>query len=113
MGRKRGKLDRGMFDRTAPAGAEAAPLPDNAAAVVTAILQTDMPAEGLTTRTGVGLKQSEMDLIDAYAARYGVARNALMRFATRFFLQALESGALELDQYIEAPPPPPKRLNMP
>lgn len=71
---------------------QAGPRPD--AASLDAV---EIPATGRTFATGVGLKQSEVDMYDQLADRLGVARNKIMRYALRYFLKAYMSGAVEQD----------------
>lgn len=52
----------------------------------------DIPAEGRTMATGVGLKESELELLDRIAEQLGVARNGLIRYAVRYFLKAYLAG---------------------
>ena len=52
----------------------------------------DIPAEGRTMATGVGLKESELELLDRIADQLGVARNGLIRYAVRYFLKAYLAG---------------------
>ena len=47
------------------------------------------------------------------AARYGVARNSLLRFAIHYFILEYRAGKVDLTGMVEAPPPPKKKLNMP
>ena len=72
-----------------------------------------IPAEGKTVPTSVGLKESEVELLDAVANDYGIARNAVMRWALRWFLSEHENGRISLSSDVETPPPPKNRLNMP
>jgi len=44
----------------------------------------------------VGLKESEVDLLDAIAAELGIARNALLRYLVRYGLAEYRSGRLEV-----------------
>lgn len=75
--------------------------------------EVEIPATGKTRPVGVGLKESEVELIDSIADEYGIARNALMRYALRYFLKAYYSGDVDLKSSIEKPPPPKNRLTMP
>lgn len=56
----------------------------------------DIPATGRTLPTGVGLKQSELDLYDQLAQELGASRNKVMRYALRYFLKAYYAGAASL-----------------
>jgi len=55
-----------------------------------------VPATGRTLSVGVGLKESEVDLLDAIAAELGIARNALLRYLVRYGLAEYRSGRLEV-----------------
>ena len=64
----------------------------------------DIPAEGRTLPVGVGLKESELELLDRIADELDVARNGLIRFAVRHFLKAYLAGDVHLEtqkQYSE------------
>lgn len=65
---------------------------------------------GRTVATGVGLKQSELDELDAIAAESGIARNALMRIAVHRFLDDVRAGRVDLQQYVTVTTS--KRLNL-
>lgn len=69
-----------------------------------------VPAEGKTVSISVGMKESEVALLDEVAARHEVARNAVMRFGLRHFLNDYLAGDVELP--IETPPVK-RRLKMP
>lgn len=71
-----------------------------------------VPATGRTLSVGVGLKESEVDMLDGIAAELGVSRNALMRYALRHFLTQYLSGGINPAEDVEAPEPK-KRLKMP
>lgn len=75
--------------------------------------EVEIPAEGRTVPTSVGLKESEVELLNNIAADYGIARNAVMRWALRWFLQEHEAGRISLASDVEEPPPPKRKLNMP
>jgi len=55
-----------------------------------------VPATGRTLSVGVGLKESEVDMLDAIAAELGIARNALLRYLVRFGLSEYRAGRLEV-----------------
>lgn len=55
-----------------------------------------VPSTGYTRPVSVGLKESELELLDAHAERLGVARNALMRFMIRYGLELLEKDELRV-----------------
>lgn len=71
-----------------------------------------LPAEGRTVSVGVGLKESEVEALDALAGELGVARNALLRYAVRYFLTDYQAGKIELENAVEEPEVR-KRLRMP
>lgn len=72
----------------------------------------DLDAGNIRT-TGVGLRDGELQAVDNLAERLGVARNALLRFAIRWFILETRAGNVELDQFVEIPPEPKRRLKMP
>lgn len=47
-----------------------------------------------TLPVGVGLKGSEVGQLDDIARELGIARNALMRFALRYFIAQYRAGAV-------------------
>ncbi len=53
-----------------------------------------IPATGRTLSIGVGLKESEVSMLDTIAAELDVARNAVMRYAIRYFLAQYKIGAV-------------------
>ena len=55
-----------------------------------------IPATGRTIPTSVGLKESELAMINAIAEENQVARNAIMRFGLRYFLEHYQAGAVTL-----------------
>lgn len=55
-----------------------------------------VPATGRTLSVGVGLKESEVDLLDAIAGELGIARNALLRYLVRYGLAQYRAGRLEV-----------------
>ena len=55
-----------------------------------------VPAQGYTRPVSVGLKESELGLLDEAAERLGVARNAVMRYLIRDGLARLKTGQLEI-----------------
>jgi hypothetical protein len=62
---------------------------------------------------GVGLRAGEIAALDVIANQYGIARNALLRFAVRQFILEWRAGKIDLSGQVETPPPPKKKLNMP
>lgn len=69
--------------------------------------------QGRTISVGVGLKEGEVAVIDQFAGELGVTRNALMRWALRWFLLELRAGRIDLSRFVEAPPEPRKNLRLP
>lgn len=63
--------------------------------------------------TGVGLREGEITALDQIASELEVSRNAVLRFAVRWFLLKYRSGDVDLSGYVEAPPPPRKQLRLP
>jgi hypothetical protein len=55
-----------------------------------------VPATGRTLSVGVGLKESEVDLLDAIAGELGIARNALLRYLVRYGLAQYRAGRLDV-----------------
>ena len=71
-----------------------------------------VPATGRTLPVGVGLKESEVGMLDQLAGELGIARNALLRYAVRYFLSAYQRGEIDLSANIQVPKPK-KKLKMP
>ena len=55
-----------------------------------------VPAEGYTRSTSVGLRQSEIDILDHIAEAEGVARNAIMRYLLRWAMAEYAAGRLTI-----------------
>lgn len=74
----------------------------------------DVPATGRTITTGVGLKESELALIDSIVDKSDreIARNAVLRYAIRYFLKAYLAGQVDPLKDVESPKPK-KKLRMP
>ena len=74
----------------------------------------EVPATGRTVTTGVGLKESELALIDQIVDKSDreIARNAVLRYAVRYFLKAYLSGQVDPLKDVETPKPK-KKLRMP
>ncbi|MFQ5407252.1 MAG: ribbon-helix-helix protein, CopG family [Anaerolineales bacterium] len=72
----------------------------------------EVPATGRTMSVGVGLKESELHLLDRIAQELEVSRNALMRYALRYFLKAYRGGKIDPATDVETPAAK-KRLKMP
>jgi hypothetical protein len=110
MARKRPDLDA-LFQRTEQPeqpeqAVQPAPLPAAPSGP-----SPDIPATGRTLPTGVGLKESELAAIDEVAGKLGVARNALLRFAVRYFLAEYQAGRVSLE--ITPPHERRNRIKMP
>lgn len=71
-----------------------------------------VPATGRTVSVGVGLKESEVAMLDEIADTLGVSRNALMRYALRHFMTQYVTGEINPAEDVESPEPK-KRLKMP
>ena len=71
-----------------------------------------VPATGRTISVGVGLKEGEVAMLDEIVGQLDVTRNALMRYAIRYFLTQYIAGEINLADDVEAPEPK-KRLKMP
>ena len=67
--------------------------------------QGEIPAEGHTRPVAVGLRESEIELLDQVAADHGVARNAVMRWALRWFLKEYAAGRAPLAAAVKTPKP--------
>lgn len=76
--------------------------------------EAEVPATGRTITTGVGLKESELALIDQIVDKSDreIARNAILRYAVRYFLKAYLSGQVDPLKDVETPKPK-KKLRMP
>ena len=95
MAKQRATIDAGLFANT-EAGAP-----------------VEVPAEGKSSSISVGLRASEIDLLNQVAERYQVSRNALLRLAARRFLEDVLNERIDLEGMIEAPPPPKRRIMLP
>lgn len=62
---------------------------------------------------GVGVREGEIAALDGIAKNYGVARNAILRFAVRYFIQQYRAGQVDLSQFIYTPPTPSKKIKFP
>lgn len=72
----------------------------------------EVPSTGRTLSVGVGLKESEVALLDEIAKELDVTRNALMRYGLRYFLGQLQAGKLDMAKDVQEPEMK-KRLKMP
>ena len=68
-----------------------------------------VPAEGYTRSTSVGLKESEIAILDAIAEAEGVARNAVMRYMLRWAMAEYRAGRLAIPTAEETK----RRVDMP
>jgi hypothetical protein len=73
---------------------------------------SEVPSTGRTLSVGVGLKESEVALLDEIAKELDVTRNALMRYGLRYFLGQLQAGKLDMTKDVQEPEMK-KRLKMP
>lgn len=71
---------------------------------------TEVPAGGRTIPVGVGLKEAEVAELDKIVEELDITRNALMRYAIRYFLSQYSAGAIKLA--VEEPEVK-KKLKMP
>lgn len=70
--------------------------------------------QGRILQSGVGLKEGEMQALDAIGKELGgIARNALMRYAVRRLIIDYRAGRLNLEAFVTTPPEPKKTLEMP
>lgn len=70
----------------------------------------EVPTSGRTIPVGVGLKEAEVAELDKIVDKLDITRNALMRYAIRYFLSQYSAGAIKLD--VEEPEVK-KKLKMP
>lgn len=68
---------------------------------------------GRTVPQGVGIKEGTLNALQALAEKHKLSRNALMKFAIRRFLLDYRAGRINLSEYIDIPPEPKRKLNMP
>lgn len=73
---------------------------------------TEVPSGGRTIAVGVGLKEAEVAELDKIVDKLDITRNALMRYAIRYFLSQYNAGAINPAEDVESPEPK-KRLKMP
>lgn len=71
---------------------------------------TEVPTGGRTIPVGVGLKEAEVAELDKIVDKLDITRNALMRYAIRYFLSQYSAGDIKLD--VEEPEVK-KKLKMP
>ena len=65
---------------------------------------------GLIRPSGVGLREGEIQALDAIARHYEISRNAILRLAARRLIFDYRAGRLDLAGMIETPATPKKRL---
>ena len=70
----------------------------------------EVPMGGRTIPVGVGLKEAEVAELDKIVEKLDITRNALMRYAIRYFLSQYSAGEIKLD--VEEPEVK-KKLKMP
>jgi hypothetical protein len=70
----------------------------------------EIPTGGRTLAVGVGLKEAEVAELDKIVDKLDITRNALMRYAIRYFLSQYSAGEIKLD--VEEPEVK-KKLKMP
>lgn len=56
----------------------------------------DIPATGYIRSTSVGLRESEVAILDGIAESYGLARNAIMRYMLRWAMAKHQAGELTI-----------------
>jgi hypothetical protein len=67
--------------------------------------------DGLLKATGLGLREGEIAAIAEIAARHELSANAVKRLAVRYFIVKYRAGEIDLDNLIEEPPPPKKKIS--
>jgi hypothetical protein len=106
MAKQRGNLDD-IFRKTEPAARPPAPAAQSAPSTGEAV-----PKTGRTISVGVGLKEGEVAELDRIVEELEITRNALMRYAIRYFLTQYAAGSVNLARDVESPEAK-KRLKMP
>lgn len=96
MARKKPEIGD-MFTQTEPPAEQAPPAPSVQVDPSARIEDIDIPAEGRTMATGVGLKESELELLGQICDEYNIARNGLIRYGVRYFLKAYQAGQVQLE----------------
>lgn len=66
--------------------------------------QVEIPATGRTLPTSVGLKESEIALLDKISLELSIHRNQLMRYALRYFMKLYLAGEIDLAGKVEEKP---------
>jgi hypothetical protein len=79
----------------------------------TAVVDTSDLDQGNIRAVGVGLTGGEMAAVQAIADSLGLARNAVLRYAVRWFVLQYRAGRIDLAKSVQEPPPPKKKLSMP
>lgn len=62
---------------------------------------------------GVGLSRGEREALDQMAAEMDIARNALLRFAIRWFIVQYRAGLINPEEHEEPPQPQKRKLRLP
>ena len=70
-------------------------------------------SQGNIRALGIGLSEGERNALTAIAEEHGIARNALGRYALRWFILQYRAGAIDLTSVIREPPPPKKKIILP
>lgn len=104
MAKQRGNLDD-IFRKTEP-GRAPTPAPSAAPS------GEAVPKTGRTISVGVGLKEGEVAELDRIVEDLDITRNALMRYAIRYFLTQYSAGSINLARDVESPEAK-RRLRMP
>lgn len=68
---------------------------------------------GIIRPLGVGITSGERDALGEIAAEYELSRNALLRFALRWFILEYRAGRVDIKSHIEQPPPANKKIRLP
>jgi hypothetical protein len=69
--------------------------------------------KGNIRAVGVGLTGGEMAAVQAIADSLELARNAVLRYAVRWFVMQYRAGRIDLAGNVHEPPTPKKKLSMP
>jgi hypothetical protein len=99
MGKKQTGVEN-IFARTEPIGADQP-------------VDTSDLNEGNIRAVGVGLTGGEMAAVQAIADSLGLARNAVLRYAVRWFVLQYRAGRIDLAKSVQEPPPPKKKVSRP
>ena len=110
MAKQRGSLDD-IFKKT-DTGRSPAVGTVGTAAPAASVPNETVPRTGRTISVGVGLKEGEVAELDRIVEDLDITRNALMRYAIRYFLTQYSAGSINLAKDVESPESK-KRLRMP